>query len=52
LAVLREVLLGQGGEILVSARVYQLRPIPLSFEGEGEKKERGAGAPLRHPVLA
>jgi hypothetical protein len=25
--------------------------IPLSFKGEGEKKKRGADAPLRHPVI-
>jgi len=24
--------------------------IPLSFKGEGEEKERGASAPLKHPI--
>jgi len=25
--------------------------VPLSFEGEGEMRKRGASAPLRHPVF-
>ena len=31
--------------------IYLTPCIPLSFEGEGEEKERGADVPLKYPAL-
>jgi hypothetical protein len=33
--------------LAVSGAIYQLYPIPLSYQGEGEERKREAGAPLR-----